>query len=161
MQEGQPDLRLQCHLFRGSHSDFRRGGGYQRRWLARLDHREFQFKAWAYRGAYLAVLDTPENRQFQRLGFALLGPRNGLEATYVNSFLHLRLQERLFLKVEADVLTRTPVGLSANAESIETGSCRRWQRTGHDHAAFGVVADIEGRANGFGPKSHDFLSHAL
>ena len=43
----------------------------------------------------------------------------------------------------------------------ERGSCRRRQRAGHDHAAFWVVADIESRANGFGPVAHDFLSHAL
>ena len=43
----------------------------------------------------------------------------------------------------------------------EKGSCRRRQRAGHDHAAFGVVADIESRANGFGPVAHDFLAHAL
>ena len=43
----------------------------------------------------------------------------------------------------------------------ERDSCRGRQRAGHDRAAFGVVADIEGRANGFGPVAHDFLSHAL
>ncbi len=61
-------------------------------------------------------LDTPGNRKFFRQAFARLGPRNGLEAIYVSSLLRTRLQERLFLEVEADVLTRKPVGVAPDAE---------------------------------------------
>jgi hypothetical protein len=56
-------------------------------------------------------LDTPENHKAIRLICARLGPRNALEAGFMNRLLWLRLQEGHFLDVERTVLTRKPPSL--------------------------------------------------
>src|ERR1041385_3550447 len=96
------------------------------------------------------------NRSGQ-VSFTARGPKLSPAKRPPRSFLSLRQISRVLTQMAA----RRAPPYRLTRRWPERCSGRRRQRAGHDHAAFGVVADIEGRANGFGPVTHDSLSHAL